>query len=312
MRGYKIVYSGKDITNDISNILVSLEVIDRLEGKAGDICLELEDHNSKFLGSWYPETDDKIEVWIEDVYCGAYWVDEVENTGNRSGIHCRIRAMSVQMKAIIKSPRRKSYRNRTLLSLANELAAAMGLKVKGSISGVVKDNCSSNDLAFLSSQSVKLGYILKVDSGAMVFSKYEDLKKQKSIKIDKKGVVSWNIKDKAIGRYSKCTCKYYNAHKKISYSGTSTIGEKGHGEAEIWEEVESNSEAVERAKDWLINKNKQEVEIELELVGDKRLWAGVHIELLDFGKKDASYIIKEVRHLVDRPGKIQTTVELQK
>ena len=312
MRGYKIVYSGKDITNDISNILVSLEVVDRLEGKAGDICLELEDHNSKFLGSWYPETDDKIEVWLEDIYCGAFWVDEVENTGNRSGIHCRIRAMSVQMKAIIKSPRRKSYRNRTLLSLANELAAAMGLKVKGSISGVVKDNCSSNDLAFLSSQSVKLGYILKVDSGDMVFSKYEDLKKQKSIKIDKKGVVSWNIKDKAIGRYSKCTCKYYNAHKKISYSGTSTIGEKGHGEAEIWEEVESNSEAVERAKDWLINKNKQEVEIELELVGDKRLWAGVHIELLDFGKKDASYIIKEVRHLVDRPGKIQTTVELQK
>ena len=62
----------------------------------------------------------------------------------------------------------------------------------------------------------------------------------------------------------------------------------------------------------MINKNKQEVEIELELVGDKRLWAGVHIELLDFGKKDASYIIKEVRHLVDRPGKIQTTVELQK
>ena len=312
MRGYKIVYSGKDITNDISNILVSLEVIDRLEGKAGDICLELEDHNSKFLGSWYPETDDKIEVWLEDVYCGAYWVDEVENTGNRSGIHCRIRAMSVKMKAIVQGAKKKGYRGKSLKDLANEVASSMGLTVKGSIQGTVTENCTKNDLQFLSAQAKKNGYILKVDSGSIVFSKYNDLKNQKSLKLSKGDVISYTIKDKAVGRYSKCTCNWYDADKKKSYTGTATIAPLGYGEANIWEEVNSNADALERAKDWLTDKLKQKADIELELVGDKRLWAGVHIELSDFGKKDGSYIIKEVRHLVDRPGKLKTTIELQK
>lgn len=313
MSKYKIVYSGKDITKDISEILVSLEFVDRIEGKAGDLCLKLADHEARFADEWYPETDDKIEVWIGDLYCGAFWVDEVENEGNRSsGTHCVIRAMSVKMKAIIQSPRRKSYRNRTLLSLAKELAGVLGLEVKGNITGVVRDNCRTNDLEFLSEQATKLGYILKVDSGAMVFSKYEDLKQLKSLVIYKKDVESWNVRDKAIGRYSKCTCRYYDVKKKISYSGTATVGTAGHGEAFIWEEVDSNTDAKERAKDWLINKNKQEVEIELQLVGDTRLLAGMHIELKDFGKKSRSYIIKESTHVIDRNSGYKTTIKLNK
>lgn len=313
MSSYRIIYSGKDITKDLNEILVNLKVVDRLEGKAGDLEIELEDHENKFMGDWYPEIDDKIEVWIGTLNCGAFWVDEVENNGSRSnGRTCIIRAMSVKMKAIIQSPRRKSYRNRTLLSLATELADALGLEVKGNITGVVRDNCRTNDLEFLSTQATKLGYILKVDSGAMVFSRYEDLKQLKSFVQYKKDVESWSINDKAIGRYSKCTCRYYDAKKKISYSGTATEGELGHGEAYIWEEVDSNADAKERAKDWLFNKNKQEVEIELQLVGDTRLLAGINIELKDFGKKSGNYIIKEAAHQIDRSKSHITTISLQK
>lgn len=311
MSSYKILYSGKDISKNLSEILVSMEFIDRLEGHAGDLSIELADHEAKFMGDWYPETDDKIEVWIGELNCGTFWVDEVENKGDRNGTFCTIKAMSIRSSALLQTKQIKGYKGKSLKQLANEVANSMGLTVKGSIDGIIQDNCIVNNLEFLSDQATKFGYILKIDSGAIVFSRYEDLRKQKSILLFKENVVSWSVKDKAIGRYSKCTCKHYDAQKKTIYSGIATLPITG-GEATIWEEVKSNSDAKERAKDWLTDKNKQQADIELELMGDERLLAGIRIEIKNFGKKDGSYIIKESSHLIDRNNKHTTQITLQK
>lgn len=313
---YKIEYEGKDVTLDFSNILTSITFTDSLEGKAGSLVLEFADSERNFMGSWFPTTEDVIRVWLGNegeplLDAQQFWVDEVNLSGSRSGNKCVIRAMSTAPSNIAQGAERKAS-GTSLAELAAEVSSSLKLRLKGNLKGVVFGNQTKNDLSFLMQQCKRNGYILKVENGNLVAYEYANLRNGMGVKISLNDVIDWDYTGKAEGRFSRCVVRWYDVKKKTSYSGSASANAKGGAVATLWEEVESNDAASQRAKTWLEDRAKKEVEINISMVGNVRLLAGVAVELSDAGKISGRYVISEAVHAISRGEGYRTQIKLQK
>lgn len=313
---YKIEYEGKDVTRDFSGLLTSITFTDSLEGKAGSLVLEFADNEKNFIGSWFPTTEDVINVWLGNegeplLDAQQFWVDEVNLSGSRSGNKCVIRAMSTAPANIAQGAKRKAG-GTSLSELAAEVSSSLKLRLKGNLKGVVFGNQTKNDLSYLMQQCKRNGYILKVENGNLVAYEYADLRNGMGVKISLNDVIDWDYTGKAEGRFSKCVVRWYDVKKKTSYSGSASANAKGGAVATLWEEVESSDAASQRAKTWLEDRAKKEVEINLSMVGNVRLLAGVAVELSDAGKISGRYVISEAVHAISRGEGYRTQIKLQK
>lgn len=313
---YKIVYEKKDVTADFSSMLQSIEFTDTLEGKAGSLTLEFADAEQRFLQNWFPKTTDKLEVWLGCdtrplLYAQTFWVDEVSVSGSRNGTYCTLRCMSTALKNIIKGATKKAA-EKDLKTLAMRVAYDLGLTLKGSISGSVFGNQTKADLAFLAQQATRNGYIVKVENGSLIIHKYSDLRKQTAFDLSLRDVIDFSYANKAVGKFAKCTVIWYDCKKKQTFKGSSTANITGGGEATIYESVESNGAASERAKSWLENKNKQEEDFTVTIAGDERALAGIAVNIKDGHTLNGTRIIAEAVHRISRQGQYITTLKLQK
>jgi hypothetical protein len=299
---YQILYNAKNVTKNFEPLLISLEYKDTLRGYAGDICIELADHDRKFMGEWRPTVNDDLEISIHNQKIGKFWIDEVNHRGSRNGFFTTLRALSLRNE-ILNQTKNKTGNNQVSLSdLAQKLAKELNLTLLGNPKGIIYDNSNQSNLGFLYAQAQKNGYILKIDSGKMVFTKFEDIQNSKALNISLLDCISYTINDKAHGKYASCECRHYDPETQKLYFGEFHSNTYNGAKAVIWEKVSSNNEAAQRAKDWLIEKSKQAADVELDLVGDIRLFAGAHIQLTNANSYNTNYTIEEATHRIDRNG----------
>ena len=50
-----LLYSGVNITADISHMVLSISYADELGGRSGDLEIELEDRDKRWQGAWFPQ-----------------------------------------------------------------------------------------------------------------------------------------------------------------------------------------------------------------------------------------------------------------
>ena len=50
-----LTYSGVNISADVSQMVVAIRYVDRLDGASGELELELEDSTKLWQGAWYPD-----------------------------------------------------------------------------------------------------------------------------------------------------------------------------------------------------------------------------------------------------------------
>src|SRR5580700_2385674 len=79
-----LTYSGVSISADVSQMVVAIRYVDRLDGASGE--LELEDSTKLWQGAWYPTLGDIVSLQIGYsgellLDCGQFQIDELELDG---------------------------------------------------------------------------------------------------------------------------------------------------------------------------------------------------------------------------------------
>lgn len=308
-----ITYSKKDVTADFLPVLISLSYTDKLTGTASELSLDVDNRKGYFFNDWYPAIGDEINVQIgyqgaAMLDTGLFYVDEASLTGGNPDT-CSIRGLSLQTSALCSAVEKKR-RTGSVSSIVKDVAGSIGMSASGDLSGSWSGLQREPGLQFLCRIAKETGRICKVEGKGVVFYRIADLIQSAQVKIKKGDEISYDIKDKAAGRYKKCTVKYYDPKQKKTIEGSAVTDVKG-GEITVWEEIPDAAAAAARAKQILTTKNKTGVEISLTVLGDPRLQAGVSVALQGYGRFDSIYFIDQARHNISASG-YTTEIKLQK
>ncbi len=311
-----ITYEGKDVSADFAPILCGVSFKDYLDGRAGEVEINLSNREGFFFGDWYPDIDDEVHILIgyeggDMLDAGIFWVDEINLSGGNSGDGCSIRALSLRSSGLNSAIQKKNHTGRPVAEIVGEVANELNCTAKGDLSGTWSGIQNESGLRFLNRLAHELGRICKVEGMDLIFYPIEQLGKIGQLEIKRADVISYDVKDVAAGRISKCTVKWWNRKAKKQITGSYDAGIKGGGEVVRWEEVKDNAEAQKKAKDFITDRNKKGVEFSISMVGDVRLRAGVSVQMIGFGRFDGVYYISEATHSVTFSG-FTTDVTLQK
>lgn len=125
----KVVYDGKNITEDISEYLVSLTYTDKAHGESDEIDIQLENSDGRWIDAWIPELGDKIQIEIGYegllVNCGTFSIDEISAGGPPDVMN--LRGLAAPINAQIRTKKSAAYESQTLRQIAEAVAAANGL-----------------------------------------------------------------------------------------------------------------------------------------------------------------------------------------
>lgn len=314
MSAFTLLYEGKDITKDIEPILLYLEYTDSMDGRASSLDISLADYDKRWIDKWLPTVEDRMKLYIngtKQMDAKTFYIDEFDSTGFRNEIITNIRALSIAPSALYSAHTKKQYNGVAFSSVAGEIAGLFGLSVSGDVSGTVYANCAGNKIEFLAKQAHRLNKVMKIEDGVMYFYSIDNLRTATYYSVSANDCTRYSIRDKAQGRWKKCTCKWYDVKKKTTVSGSYSTGGKG-SEAVIWQECKDSSDAESQAKSWIEQKQKQCVEVELAMLGDVRMRAGAMLMVKDLGAYSGKYIIDEAKHRITRMEGHTTTIKLRK
>ncbi len=122
---YSVLYNGKNITEDISKYMLSITYNDKTKGESDEVEIELEDVDSLWQNSWYPEKGASLTVTIQDLKCGVFEIDEIEIKGPPSTV--MIRGMATGIKNSLRTKKSDAHENKTIRQIALKVAQNNGL-----------------------------------------------------------------------------------------------------------------------------------------------------------------------------------------
>jgi phage protein D len=230
----KIVVNDKDISADFKKYFLDLQIIDK-DGTESD---ELNFTISYAIKR--PQYEDKIKIWIDDVFYGTFLV---QSTSTNHIQELTVRATGTNFSSTIKSKKSRNFSDTNLNEIVQKISKENGLKPKVdfkdvSISNVIQSK--ESDMHFLSRMAKENNAIFSVKNNTLLF--LERSTKLPTFTIDLKKVSAWNITHTNTKTYSSCRAKYRTT--KDNKTNTITIGE-GTPVLEF-EEFFSNSEEAKR------------------------------------------------------------------
>ena len=124
---YKIIYNNKDITRDISDHILSISYVDKVQGEADEIEITVEDKDGLWQNDWYPEKKDTLEVFIDDnglqLPCGKFSIDELKLSSSRGdGDVVSISGLAASITKKMRTKKNTAHENKTLKQLAQFVA----------------------------------------------------------------------------------------------------------------------------------------------------------------------------------------------
>ena len=219
---YQIIYNGKNISRDISDMVMSLSYTDKIEGGSDEIEITVEDINKQWINNWYPQKGDTIQISIycngQQLNCGAFTVDEIEAAEDISaGNLFTFKGVAAAINKQLRTKRSYAHEKKTLREIANTVAANLGLTVQGSVKDITIDYASQyreTDLTFLNRIGGAYGYVFSVRGNNLVFLYYEDVESK-----DAKDGLIFGCADRIKCTYKDTTNKVY---KSVSLKHHST------------------------------------------------------------------------------------------
>jgi phage protein D len=314
---YIVTYEGKDVSKDFAPYLESISFKECLENKAAELELVFTNAEAYFLNDWYPGIDDKIQAKLgfkegQLINCGLFFVDDVTLSGSRMGDITSFRALSAYGSSIYSEEVRKNHEGKSVQSLVSDEAIRLGYSAKGDLSGNWSGLQKGTGLKFLEQIARETGRVMKVEGTDLYFIPMATVKSGAIVgTVNKADVISYTVTDKASGRISNCTVKFWDKTKKQLITGDYNAGIKGGGSRTIWEQVDDVAAAKEKAKNFVEDWNKTGSRIELTIPGDVRYRAGVRVNLEAFGRFSKTWYVDEVSHSISKSQGYQTTIIIQ-
>lgn len=314
---YEITYEGRNVTKDFAPYLETITFKEYLENKASELELTFTNAEQYFLNDWYPGIDDKLKAKIgykeaSVINCGLFFVDDVTLSGGRSGDVCSFRATSAYGRSIHSDEQRKNQEAKPIATLVNAEALRLGYTAKGDLSGNWSGIQKGTGLQFIQQIARETGRIMKVEGTDLVFTKRETIKSGAIVgTIKKADIIDYSVTDKAVGRITKCTVKWWDKDKKQLITGDYDAGIKGGGSRTIWDNVDDTEAAQKRAKNYVEDWNKSGMRLELTIPGDVRYRAGVRVSILDFGRFSKPWYVDDAQHAVSKSQGYITKLTIQ-
>jgi phage protein D len=216
---YKILYNNKNITQDISDHLISLTYTDKVSGESDELELSIEDSDLLWQNAWYPGKGAKLTAEIINdgrvLNCGNFTIDELEMNSSRSGGDVlTIKAIATGITKTLRTKRSTAHENKNLREIINTIAAANGLTVMGNIDNIIFNRITQydrTDLDFLAQLASDYGYTFSIRDTVITFTSIYELEgKNHILTLDKTEITAWSIKDKTAHVYKAAKVQYHN------------------------------------------------------------------------------------------------------
>lgn len=323
---FTVFYNNKNITNDISNGMISLTYNDKTEGESDEIEIQVEDVDLRWQNSWYPEKGAKLTVYIEDLKCGVFEIDEISLSGPPDQVS--IKGMATGVVNSLRTKKSDAHESKTLKQIAEKVAQKNNLTIQGEIPEITFNRITQNketDLAFLKRISQEYGVLFSVRDSVITFTSIYGIEKRNvSFTVDKSEISSYEIIDKSDGTAQNASVKSKSAKKNEAvtadldfekykkeqgYSGESPVTKDNavtHSKAENKQQAEAKAKAIMH----LSASNQMEGSIGMQ--GTTLAIAGNNFQLTGIGKLSGKYHIKSSSHKIDRSGGYTVGLEIKR
>lgn len=328
-----IAYNGKDISDDISRYLTNISYTDELSGAADDLQLTLEDKDGLWLSDWFPEKGATLDAALESRYWnssadgpevvnfGTFEIDEIECSAMPSTV--KIKAVSVPDNTTLRGAEHsRSWEKVTIKKIAEDIARGAQMELFWDADeGEQEDRIEQteeSDLSFLQKLCDDHGLALKVSAKKIVIFNLKDYEakdavfnfsRNTSFLTEAQAVLptyklaDWSFRSAVRDVYKECKVEYQNEDSKEKISYTFTAPDKTVGKTLVVnQQVKSQAEAANLAKNELRKKNAEEVQGAVTLRGQLSLSAGLTVNVVGFGVFDGKYLVKRVSHDIGTSG----------
>lgn len=316
---YRIAVNGKNITDTVSPLLVSLSINDEAGLKSDQVTLTLDDRDQQIEA---PNTGAKMKVaigYLETglIEQGEYTVDEVTAEGPPDALI--IRAKAADMGGDMKAPREKSWHLTTLGGIIKAVAETHKLTpvIPEELASIAVPHAdqTESDYQFLTRLAAENGATFKVANGRLVFAKRLSGKAASgqslpAITIERQQVSSFSATISDRQRYKSVKAFW---HDKLTAERIPvTIGE-GFPQYSITDQTfPTADEATAAAKSKLDAMTSTADAVSLQMPGRADVFAEQPVKISGFKRKiDGDYVAVSVRHNMSRSG-FTTAVELER
>ena len=319
-RVYAVVkYKDKDISQDISPYLLSMTVIDNLEGELDSVRISLLNEDNKFLNpKWSPNKKEILEIGIKTLNweseiegyqyrkLGIYYVDE-KNFDKRiatwKGVSAPLNSRNQKNS--------KTWASISLKRLGEEFSSKYGLEFQFYVSEEITltDLRQENetDFSFLDRIAKEEGIKLKITNKKMVlFSEKEFQDKEIAWTIDLTKVIDYSIKDISNDIYDAVEITEFDP---IALKNKEVIKTKAELEGGTGGTKNKTLKIKARSKSNDLNRyclkmleqvNKKEKSLTITIVGDRNIYAGLTFNLINAGIYAGKYMAKKVKHTLPK------------
>lgn len=318
-----LFYNGYDLSLDIAKDLLQFTYTDAPPGELDDLQITLQDRNNLWQSpEWMPLPGDSLKAeirtyhWektgeVKKLLLGDFEVDSIQLTGAPDTVS--IKGVSLGIGSNIRQEKRtKAWEKATLKTIAGEIAKRAGLKL--SYNAPVNptydrlDQTEVSDLAFLFEQAKAEGLSVKISGKQLVLFEDFEFEKAPVVATFKRGrdrILSYDFSwSSSYSAYIACEISYSkpDSKKTIKAKYTPPGAPKIGPILKINEQVNSEAEALRKARNALREKNREMGEASLAIVGDIRIAAGVTIQVEGFGTFDGKYLVVSVSHEIGSSG----------
>lgn len=322
---FKILYNGKNITEDLTNEILGLSYTDKIKGESDDISFVVDDSKGLWRNQWRPEKGDIIQVWMgyenQLFPAGIFEVDEIQIAGPPDKVE--IRAAAANLKKSIRTKRSYGHENKTLKQIVQKIATDHGLEIVGTINSsfLIKriTQYRETDLSFLERLAKQYGYIFSIRDEQLIFTSIYDLESSSSsFEIHRTDLNSYSITDKTVdSNQDSANIKFFNPRKgEVIESKDNTdwglFYASGVDSIEEYKNVDNVTQADEITKASLHDKKTHQVIVNFKIEGDPRILSGVNFELGGLGQYSGKYNILDSNHSISPSGGYITTGKAKK
>jgi phage protein D len=314
-------YLGVNITADVSQMVLAIRYVDRLDGASGELEVELEDSAKQWQGPWYPTLGDVVSLQIGYrgealLDCGEFQIDELELDGPPDVM--KLRCLAAYITPPMRTANTVAYENIGIVEIAGLIAAKYGLTMVTASSESESDvvfarvtQRRQTDLEFLKRLAREHNFDFTVRAGQLIFYSRPVLESAPAVTtIMRSDTVRFSFRNRARRIYDGAEFSYFDPDTKqlITQSVSADPPAPTGDTLKIVARCENAQQALVKAEALLHLHNMVFVDASLEGPGNAVLVAGNNAQLSGWGALDGTYLIETAQHRLARATGYSTSI----
>ncbi|HKN12982.1 MAG TPA: hypothetical protein VJX68_07265 [Candidatus Binatus sp.] len=310
-----------NITADVSEMVLAIRYVDRLDGASGELEVELEDSEKLWQGPWYPALGDVVSLQIGYsgealLECGDFQIDELELEGPPDVM--RLRCLAAYITPAMRTANTVAYENMGILEIAAQIAAKYGLAMVVASSESESDlmfaritQRRQTDLEFLKRLAREHNFDFTVRAGQLIFYERPALESVPAVAvITRSDTMRFSFRNRTRRIYDGAEFSYFDPDTKqlitqmVSADSSSPTGDT----LKIVARCENSEQAQVKAEAALHLHNMVFVDASIEGPGITVLVVGNNVLLSGWGALDGTYLIETALHHLARAKGYSTSI----